>query len=302
MSLLVVGSVALDSVKTSFGEVSEVLGGAAVYSSVAASIFTQVNLVGVVGDDFPKEYIEYLQGRGIDTKGLKVTKGKTFRWKGLYEENLNEAITLETQLNVFASFDPELPQGYKDIKYVFLANIDPTLQLKVLRQIKKPKLVALDTMNYWINHKKDALLEIIKEIDVMVVNEAEVKQLSKEDNINKAMERIMAYGLKCLVVKKGEYGVVALHQEGFFFLPAFPLKEVKDPTGAGDTFAGGFMGYLSSQDEISFHCLKEAIAYGTALASFNVEDFSLERLRLVKREEVLERVKSLKNMVKFKDN
>lgn len=299
MSLLVVGSISLDSVKTPFAEVSEVLGGAAVYFSTAASIFTKVKLVGVVGGDFPKEHIEYLQDRGIDTKGLQIEEGETFRWSGSYEGSFNEANTLDTQLNVFASFNPTLPEDYKAIECVFLANIDPTLQLNVLRQVVKPKITALDTMNYWINSKREALLETIREVDILIINDAEAKQLSEEYNINKAMEKIISFGLKCVVVKKGEYGVSVLHQEGYFSLPAYPLREVKDPTGAGDTFAGGFMGYLASVEEISFAQIKEAVAHGTALASFNVEDFSLGRLKTVKKEEVTERVERLREMVRF---
>ncbi|MDI6785229.1 MAG: PfkB family carbohydrate kinase [bacterium] len=299
MSLLVVGSVALDSVKTPFAEASDVLGGAAVYFSTAASIFTQVKLVGVIGSDFPKEHMEYLKNRGIDIKGLKTEEGKTFRWSGSYSQSFNEANTLDTQLNVFASFNPTLPQDYKDAKCVFLANIDPALQLNVLQQVESPKIIALDTMNYWIDNKKEALLKTIKEVDIMIINDAEAKQLSGEHNINKAMEKIISWGLKCIIVKRGEYGSVTIHSEGYFSLPAYPLREVIDPTGAGDTFAGGFMGYLASVEDIGFNRIKEAMAYGTALASFNVEDFSLGRLKTVRKEEVIERVERLREMMRF---
>ena len=238
MSILVVGSVAFDSIKTPFGVADDVLGGSACYFSTAASFFTDVNLVAVVGDDFPQQHIDFLKSRNIDLAGLQKSRGDTFRWKGRYDYNLNEAHTLETHLNVFESFQPVLPENYRDAEYVFLANIDPELQLEVLQQVKNPKLVACDTMNFWIEGKKAELIKTLAKVDILIINEAEVRQLADEPNLLKAAAIVRSFGPATLVVKQGEYGVLMFGEGSIFSAPAYPLEEVFDPTGAGDTFAG----------------------------------------------------------------
>ncbi|MCA1796071.1 MAG: PfkB family carbohydrate kinase [Geobacteraceae bacterium] len=250
MSILAVGSMAFDSVETPFGKAEEVLGGSATYFSTAASFFTPVDLVAVVGEDFPAEHIEFLQKRGVNTDGITRTSGKTFRWKGSYGYDLNEATTLDTQLNVLADFDPQLPKHYRDAKYVFLGNIDPELQLNVLKQVVRPEVVACDSMNFWIEGKPDALLETLKHVDILLINEAEVRQLAQEPNMVKAAHKVLAMGPTTLVVKQGEYGAVMFTAHSVFSAPAYPLEAVFDPTGAGDSFAGGFMGYLSSTHNV----------------------------------------------------
>ncbi|MFW6054164.1 MAG: PfkB family carbohydrate kinase, partial [Persicimonas sp.] len=245
MSLLVVGSVAFDTVETPFGKVEEALGGSALYFSTSASYFTDVNLVAVVGEDFPDETVDFLASRGVDLDGLKHTDGETFRWKGKYGYDLNEAITLDTQLNVFGDFHPELPESYKNASHVFLANIDPELQLEVLEQVEDPEFVALDTMNFWIEGKRDALLDVLARVDMAVFNETEARQLAGEANIVKAAQSILAMGPSFIAVKRGEYGALLFTERDTFFAPAYPLESVFDPTGAGDTFAGGLLGYIA---------------------------------------------------------
>jgi sugar/nucleoside kinase (ribokinase family) len=273
MSLLVVGSVAFDSVKTPFGEAEEALGGSATYFSLASGFFNDVQMVAVVGDDFPEEEIPFLNSRNIDTEGLQRVPGKTFRWKGEYTYELNEAHTLETQLNVFETFSPEIPESYRDARYVFLGNIDPELQLSVLRQVRKPEFVGLDTMNFWIERKRDELLEVIKHVDVLTINDGEARQLTDEVNLVKAAHRILSQGPRILIIKRGEYGVLMFNGTRVFAAPAYPLEAVFDPTGAGDTFAGGMMGYLANVQTISDETLRRAIVFGSVMASFNVEDF-----------------------------
>ncbi len=299
MSLLVVGSVALDSVKTPFGEKERLLGGSATHFSVSASMFTPIRLVGVVGEDFPEEHLEFLRSRRIDLEGLEVAKGKTFHWVGEYTENLNEAITLETHLNVFADFRPKLPGSYQTSKYVFLANIDPDLQMNVLDQVEKPEFVACDTMNFWIEGKPEALWEILKRVDALIINDGEVRMLAGEGNLVKAARRILQEGPKTLVVKRGEYGALLFDEEEEFWAPALPLDDLSDPTGAGDSFAGGFMGYLASHGEINHENFRRAIIYGSTMASFNVQAFSLDRLRTLSPEEVEERAQSFKSLADF---
>ncbi len=299
MSLLVVGSVALDSVKTPFGEKDRLLGGSATHFSVSASMFTPIRLVGVVGEDFPEEHLEFLRSRRIDLEGLEVAKGKTFHWVGEYTENLNEAITLETHLNVFADFRPKLPGSYQTSKYVFLANIDPDLQMNVLDQVEKPEFVACDTMNFWIEGKPEALWEILKRVDALIINDGEVRMLAGEGNLVKAARRILQEGPKTLVVKRGEYGALLFDEEEEFWAPALPLDDLSDPTGAGDSFAGGFMGYLASHGEINHENFRRAIIYGSTMASFNVQAFSLDRLRTLSPEEVEERAQSFKSLADF---
>jgi sugar/nucleoside kinase (ribokinase family) len=302
MGILVVGSVAFDSVETPFGQVKEVLGGSGAYFSTSASFFTDVNLVAVVGEDFPTEHLQFLRSRNVDLAGLKTAPGKTFRWKGRYDYNLNEAHTLETQLNVFESFQPELPGGYKDVEYVFLANIDPELQLEVLNQVKKPKLVACDTMNFWIAGKRDALLETLCCVDILVINEGETRQLAGEPNLVKAARTILAMGPKTLVVKQGEYGAIMFTEHSIFSAPAYPLESVYDPTGAGDTFAGGFLGYLVATQNFSETSIRQAIVFGSVMASFTVEDFSLNRMKTLGYKEIEERFRRFKLLTEFQES
>ncbi len=301
MSILVVGSVAFDSIKTPFGVAEDVLGGSASYFSTSASFFTDVNLVAVIGDDFPQEHIDFLQSRNIDLTGLQQTQGETFRWKGRYDYNLNEAHTLETHLNVFESFRPVLPENYRDAEYVFLANIDPELQLEVLQQIKNPKLVACDTMNFWIEGKKAELIKTLAKVDILVINEAEVRQLADEPNLLKAATIVRSFGPKILVVKQGEYGVLMFGEGSFFSAPAYPLEDVFDPTGAGDTFAGGFIGYIAATGNLDEQNLRKAIVFGTVMASFTVEKFSLDRLRDIEYSEIADRYKKIKLLTEFAD-
>ncbi len=301
MSLLVVGSVAFDSVKTPFGKVDEVLGGSGTYFSVSASFFTDVCLVAVVGEDFPDEHITMLNGHKIDTAGLEKRPGKTFRWKGFYEYDLNTAHTLDTQLNVFADFKPDLPENYRDCEYVFLANIDPELQSLVLDQVKNPKMVACDTMNFWIEGKIEALKKTLSRVNMLIINDGEVRELAGEPNVIKAARKILEWGPTMLIVKRGEYGALMIDKESIFSAPAYPLEFVFDPTGAGDTFAGGFMGYLSSNGNLDSNLMRQAIIYGSTMASFNVEDFSLNRIRKLNRDEIDTRFRFFKKMTHFED-
>lgn len=299
MSILVVGSVAFDSVETPFGRVEEVLGGSGTYFSTSASFFTEVKLVAVVGEDFPAVHIDFLRSRSIDLAGLQTASGRTFRWKGRYGFDLNEAHTLDTQLNVFESFRPQLPAGYEDAEYVFLANIDPDLQLEVLRQVRRPRLVACDTMNFWIGGKRDALLGTLRHIDTLVINEAEARQLAGEPNLVKAARAVLAMGPRTLVVKRGEYGVLMFTEHSVFSTPGYPLEAVFDPTGAGDTFAGGFVGYLAATRNLSEASVRKAIVFGSVMASFTVEDFSLNRLRSLTYTEIEERFRKFKALTEF---
>lgn len=301
MSILVVGSVAFDSVETPFGKVDEVLGGSATYFSTSASFFTDVNLVAVVGEDFPAEHVRFLEGRNINLAGLRTAPGATFRWKGRYEYDLNEAHTLETRLNVFESFRPQLPAGFEEARYVFLANIDPELQLEVLQQVKKPKLVACDTMNFWIGGKREALKKTLAHVDLLIINDAETRQLAEEPNLVKAARIIRDLGPRTLVVKRGEYGVIMFRDDSVFAAPAYPLEAVFDPTGAGDTFAGGFMGYLAATDDLSEANLRQAIVFGSVMASFTVEQFSLDRFKTLENEEIRTRFRRFKHLTHFED-
>lgn len=295
--LVVVGTVAIDSLETPFGKRDKVFGGSASYFSYAASFFTPVALVANVGEDFPAEYRKVLAERPIDLSHLEVTPGKTFFWKGKYEADLNSAITLETQLNVLTSFAPKI--RYAEVpKFLFLANVDPALQWDVLQQLPRPKLkfVACDTMNFWIQNKKDVLLKLIRHVDCLVLNDAEACQLTGQANLIRAGQQVREWGPSTVVIKKGEHGVLLFHEQRFFALPAYPLEEVYDPTGAGDTFAGGMMGFLAAVGEINFENLKKAIAMGSMVASFTVEDFGLDRLRRLKREELDERLAMFKKI------
>lgn len=291
MSITVVGSVALDTVETPFGKKENALGGAATYFSTAASLYTTVQLVGVVGDDFPAEHVEFLRSRGVGLDGLQRRPGKTFHWAGRYSyDNINNAETLDTQLGLFAEFDPQLPDDYRAADCVFLANIDPILQLNVLEQVRQPKLKVLDSMNFWISSKKPELTEVIRKVDVVLMNEAEILQFGETFSLIAAARKILELGPKVLLAKKGEYGAALFADQTYFFAPAYPLEVVKDPTGAGDTFAGGFLGYLSRQGEYSLAAMKRAVLHGSAMASFTIEDYSIDRLRSLTLAELEERV------------
>jgi sugar/nucleoside kinase (ribokinase family) len=299
--VLIVGSVAFDSVKTPLGEVDNVLGGAAVYSATAATFFSPVQLVGVVGQDFPAEHLDFLRARGVDLAGLQVQPGETFRWKGYYDFDVNQAHSLETRLNVFESFRPTLPESYRDAKYVFLANIDPELQLEVLAQVRAPRLTLCDTMNFWIAGKRDALLEVLRRVDVAFMNDAEARELCGTFSLVKAARQVMSYGPKTVIIKKGEHGAVMFTADSHFSAPSYPLEEIKDPTGAGDTFEGGFIGYLAHTDHVTEAGMRKAVIYGSVLASFNVEDFSLERLRRLTMEEIQERYREFRRIAFFEE-
>jgi sugar/nucleoside kinase (ribokinase family) len=302
MSILVVGSVAFDAIQTPFGKVDRCIGGSATYFSVAASFFSPVELVAVVGDDFSEEDASVFKGRNINIDGLqRVKDARSFFWSGEYGFDLNVAKTRDTQLNVFADFKPQLNERQRSADVLFLANIDPELQMEVLKQTNRPRLVALDTMNYWISSKHEALERIFREVDLIVINEAEVRQFMKEPNLVKAARAILALGPKTLVIKRGEYGVLMVTKDAVFAAPAYPLENVFDPTGAGDTFAGGFLGYLASRREIADEELRRAIIFGSVLASFTVEKFSLDRLREISLREVQERYADFRALTHFED-
>jgi len=301
MSLLVVGSVAFDALETPYGKVDRTLGGAATYFSVSASFFTRVNLVAVVGDDFTAKDAAIFRGRHIDITGLERASGKTFFWAGRYTDNLNDRVTLATELNVFATFNPKLPESYRSSSYIFLANIDPTLQRAVLTQVRrKPKLVALDTMNYWIERTPAELRETLRHTQVLMINDAETRQLSSEHNLFRAAKHIFRMGPRTLVIKRGEHGALMVHDNSIFAVPAYPLEEVHDPTGAGDSFAGGFMGYLAAAGSTSDAHLRRAMVYGSVLGSFAVERFGLDRLRAITRREIHARARHFWKLTQFK--
>jgi len=299
MSILVVGSVAFDSVQTPFGKVEEVLGGSGTYFSASASFFADINLVAVVGQDFPREHLDFLQGRNVNLDGVKMVPGETFRWKGEYGYDLNEAKTLDTRLNVFENFQPDLPEAYRNAESVFLGNIDPELQSRVLDQVRDPKLVVCDTMNFWISGKRQALLKTLERVDILMINEAEARQLAEEANLVKAAQRILAMGPRTLVIKRGEYGALMFSEHTIFAAPAYPLETVFDPTGAGDTFAGGFMGYLDANQNLGDGSIRQAIIFGSVMASFVVENFSLDRLRSLEYREIEERFRRFKLLTEF---
>jgi sugar/nucleoside kinase (ribokinase family) len=297
----VVGSVAFDGLESPYGKVERALGGAATYFSVAASFFTHVNLVAIVGEDFTANDALIFRGRSIDTEGLERAQGKTFFWAGRYSDNLNERVTLTTELNVFADFKPRLPERYRSSKYVFLANIAPDLQRDVLKQVKgRPKLAALDTMNYWIERTPNELRETLRHVDILMINDAETRQLSSEHNLLRAAKHIFKMGPTILIVKRGEYGAMMVDERGVFCVPAFPLEEPHDPTGAGDCFAGGFMGYLASAGSKNDAALRRAMVYGSVLGSFAVEKFGLERLRTLKLREIHARARHFAKLTQFK--
>ncbi len=301
MSLLVVGSVAFDAIESPYGKVDRIVGGAATYFAVAASFFTHVNLVGIVGDDFSKKDESIFQRRKIDTAGLERAPGKSFFWAGKYSQHLNERETLVTDLNVFANFNPKLPEKFRNSKHVFLANIAPDLQRSVLQQVKgSPKHVALDTMNYWIERTPAELRETLKHVDILMINDSETRQLSNEHNLLRAARHIFKMGPSTLVIKRGEYGALLVDKNGVFSVPAFPLEEPHDPTGAGDSFAGGFMGYLAGSGGSNDATLRRAMVYGSVLGSFAVEEFGPERLRKLKRSEINARARHFLRLTQFK--
>ena len=297
--ILTVGSVAFDSIKTPFGEASRVVGGAATYFSVAASFFTDVRMVAVVGEDFTEEQMRVFSGRRIDLTGLQRVPGETFRWKGEYSFDFNKRETIYTHLNVFDQFRPVLPESYRSTSFVFLANIHPALQLEVLDQVQEPLFVAADTMNYWIEGTPDELRQVLGRVDALMINDDEARELSGVSNLVKAARVIQRMGPALLVVKRGEHGVLVTRDRGFFATPAMPLEEVLDPTGAGDTFAGGFMGFLASAGEITETVVTRAIIAGSALASFAVEDFGLDRLLRLTPEELRDRFAEFKRLTHF---
>ncbi|HYS11363.1 MAG TPA: PfkB family carbohydrate kinase [Myxococcales bacterium] len=299
MSLLVVGSVALDSVETPFGKRDDVLGGSATYFAAAASLLTKVSVVGVVGEDFPLAELEFLRRRGVELDGLEKVRGRTFRWRGRYGFDLNAAETLDTQLNVFEHFSPKLGPVARKAERIFLGNIDPELQMRVLDQAERPRLVCADTMNYWISSRRPQLLELLPRVDVLMVNDGEVRQLAGESNVVKAAHAAQRLGVKAVVVKRGEYGALLVTGEHSFFAPAFPLADVRDPTGAGDTFAGGFLGLLDRMDAGNMAALRQATVMGCTIASFTVEQFSLDRLRELDLAQVRARFNAFRQLVHF---
>jgi sugar/nucleoside kinase (ribokinase family) len=300
MSLLVVGSVAFDAIETPYGKVDRTLGGAASYFALAASHFSPVRLVGIVGEDFSKKDEAVFRGRKIDLAGLEHSAGKSFFWAGRYSQNMNERTTLATELNVFAEFRPTLPDAYRDSSFLFLGNIDPTLQSSVLRQLRrKPKVVGLDTMNYWIEGTPAELRETLKGVDILTINDDETRQLTSEHNLLRAARHIFKMGPSTLIVKRGEHGALMIHDKFIFSVPAYPLEEVRDPTGAGDAFAGGFMGYLAKAGRVNERTLRSAMVYGSVVASFTVERFGVERLARVTRTEIAERARRFARLTSF---
>lgn len=297
--VLVVGSVAFDSVETPFGKVEDALGGSALYFSTAASYFTGVDLVAVVGEDFPNEPIDDLKERGVDTAGLQKKAGETFRWKGKYGYDLDDPDTLDTQLNVFGDFHPELPEHYRDAEYVFLANIHPALQIEVLEQVEDPKFVALDTMNFWIDGELDALKDALSRVDMLVINEGEARQLADDANVVQAAQTIQEMGPELVAIKRGEYGALLFNGDRKFFAPAYPLEEVYDPTGAGDTFAAGMLGFLAGQDSIDAASLRQGAVMGGVMASFCVQDFSVNGVQDLDLDTITGRVDRFERLVDF---
>ncbi len=299
MSVLVVGTVAFDSIETPFGSAERILGGSAAYFALGASLFTPVRVVGVVGEDFPREYIDLFTERNIDIGGLQIERGASFHWRGRYHEDINVRDTLELHLNVLAGFVPRLPESYRDAECVFLGNIDPSMQAEVLNQIRRVKLVACDTMDYWIRESPEELRKVLKRIETLIINDSEAKLLSGYNNIVQAARAILKMGPKVVLIKRGEYGVLQFSDGSIFATPAYPLEEVFDPTGAGDSFAGGYMGQLDRSGDHSERGLRRAIVYGTVVASFTVEDFGVRKLAGVGMAEIEERYRSFVKLTDF---
>ncbi|MCY7379450.1 MAG: PfkB family carbohydrate kinase [Gemmatimonadaceae bacterium] len=301
MTVLVVGSVALDSVETPFGKAENVIGGSGTFFSASASHLSPVQLVGVVGDDYPMDQLEPLRKRGVDMAGLEQAKGESFRWRGRYRHDLNSAETLETRLGVFSHFSPKIPPQFRDAPFVFLANIDPRLQLDVLRQVQRPRLVACDTMNFWIESRRPDIVELIKHVDLITLNDGEARQLTDCSNLLKAARWIMERGPRMVIIKKGEHGAFLFKEKSIFFAPAYPLEDVFDPTGAGDSFAGGFMGYLARSGDLSDASFRRAVVYGSAMGSFAVEKFSVQRLLELTPTDITSRVADFRKLVAFEE-
>jgi sugar/nucleoside kinase (ribokinase family) len=301
MPLLVVGSVALDSVETPFGKADEVLGGSATFFSASACHLTPVQLVGVVGSDYPVDKLKALEAKGVDLSGLERAEGRSFRWRGRYRHDLNAAETLETHLGVFSNFSPKIPAQFRKAPFVFLGNIDPRLQLDVLTQVERPKLVACDTMNFWIESRRPDLVKLLERVDCITLNEGEARQLTDRYNLIRAAKWIMGHGPKLVINKKGEHGAFMFTGDTVFFAPAYPLEEVFDPTGAGDAFAGGFMGYLARSGDLSQANLRRAVIYGSAMGSFAVEKFSIERLLEIDLKQLAARVADFRKLVAFEE-
>ncbi|HZF69161.1 MAG TPA: PfkB family carbohydrate kinase [Gemmatirosa sp.] len=299
MSVLVVGSVALDSVETPFGKADLVLGGSGTYFSASASHLTPVQLVGVVGNDYPLDQLAPLRARGVDLSGVEQADGSSFRWRGRYRHDLNSAETLETHLGVFSHFAPKIPEAFRSSPYVFLANIDPRLQLQVLEQVERPKLVACDTMNFWIESRRPELLALFARVDIVLLNDGEARQLTEQTNLVHAARWILARGPKVVIIKKGEHGAFMFTGDSVFFAPAYPLENIFDPTGAGDSFAGGFIGYLARTGDLSDENMRRAVVYGSAMGSFAVEQFSIGRVLEVTRAEIDARVSEFRRLVAF---
>lgn len=299
MSILVVGSVALDHVETPFGSAEEVVGGSAVFFGAAASLLTPVQVVGVVGSDYPLEKLRFLEGRGADLSGIETAAGESFRWKGRYSYDLNDRDTIWTQLGVFAHFHPRIPEHFRDARTVFLGNIDPVLQLDVLEQVRRPELIACDTMNFWIDGSRDALLRLLQRVHILMVNDGEARQLADEPNLLRAARWIQGRGPEWVVVKKGEHGAILFGPHSVFFVPGYPLEKVFDPTGAGDAFAGGFIGYLDACGGRGADDFRRAMVYGSALGSYAVEAFSVDRLRDLRPDEVSDRIRQFREMTSF---
>ena len=299
MSILVVGTVALDTIKTPFGKCREILGGSATYFSVSARFFAPVNLVAVIGMDYPRKHTDFLKKRGIGTEGLMREKGKTFRWEGEYSWDFSNPRTIATHLNVLSGFNPRIPEEYKKSPYVFLANVDPDIQRRVLQKLGRPMLVACDTMNYWIDNKKKSLMKLLKDVDIFFLNEAEAKQLTGEASLVKAAKAIRTFGPKRIIIKKGEHGSLLFSEGSIFSTPAYLMESIFDPTGAGDTFAGGVMGYLASCKAVNQTSLRKAIVYGSVMATFAVEDFSLRRLGVIDKRDINRRFKNFRKLTHF---
>lgn len=290
MSIVVVGSVGIDTIETPFGREEDVLGGSACYFSLAARNFTDVHMVSAVGDDFPPDYSEMLRSKGVDTEGIAISAGETFRWEGRYDYDMKDPETVSVTLGVLGSFDPVVPEKSREADYLFLANTDPEIQMKVLEQVSSPRVVACDTMNFWIENKLQELKKLLGRVNILIINDSEARQLSEEPLVARAAKKIMDMGPEFLIVKRGEYGALLFSREDLFFAPSYMLEQVLDPTGAGDTFAGGFMGYVASQDkDFDFASFKKGVAYGSVLASFTVEDFSVRRLGSLQKQEIEER-------------
>jgi sugar/nucleoside kinase (ribokinase family) len=300
-NLVVVGSVAFDSIETRGVKKTQVLGGSASFFSVAASYFAPVRLVAVVGEDFPEEHLALFRARGIELDGLERKPGKTFHWSGRYTDDLTSRTSLATDLNVFAEFRPQLPDAWRDSEFVFLGNIHPSLQLEVLEQCRRPRLVAMDTMNFWISGELPALRKVLQRIDLLVINDEEARQLAEQHNLPRAARAIRAMGPKTVIVKRGDSGALLFHEHGVFAAPAYPLEEVTDPTGAGDTFAGGFMGYLARVRELGPQAVRRAMFYGSVMASFCVESFSLDRMRNLTQGEIEGRYRAFRDLTHFED-